>query len=571
MKDKCIILLKINLLLFVVVFNITNSIYAQYDNTNILIEEAVNHIYQKRYEQAYNNLKQAYKQQPRNPSVHFNLGRLYEITGNYSEALKEYQITLTLDPTNLAAKRGIARCTVELKRNKISENINLEHSARLPSDKGFKFVNSGLSQNKPLVGGMQKAQIVTQDPNFYSTQSQNYVSAFKHDKSLKNNIGSSIQKLQYPSNLNNKYYSKNEIYKTENHLIQGTSDENEIEELIEKKEYSKAAKKIEALLSQDADNPKLLFLLGKLQIFRGELFNGIKHLEEALRINDKIYEAYYLLAQAYSRVNLLDDALKNYLLYYKIKPNASVAVEIARIYERIGDPIKAKEFYDKANAMNPGNPQLQIKLNDTNYNIARNLYLRANHAFSIEDYKSSIELFEQALSLGLLESNYQKDAERKLQIAKFKLASLERETKEIQQGYTQTRATLGTINLYYHQLFDIAFKTNFIGPVIAEWKAYVVRRFYHMGKEFALMIKVLSKDEEEKFGREQRDFKLNANFTNQPVFLLQAPPNGFPSFVREGTFITFTGKTEWRFYEIFNDLGQKVKLPSFEYISAYPS
>ena len=41
-----------------------------FDNTNILVEEAVNHIYQQRYKQAHQALKQAYEQSPRHPGVH---------------------------------------------------------------------------------------------------------------------------------------------------------------------------------------------------------------------------------------------------------------------------------------------------------------------------------------------------------------------------------------------------------------------------------------------------------------------------------------------------------------------
>ncbi|MDN5279833.1 MAG: hypothetical protein PWR01_3798, partial [Clostridiales bacterium] len=89
-----------------------------FDNTNILVEEAVNHIYQQRYKQAHQALKNAYEQSPRHPGVHFNLGRLFELTGNFSEALKEYRLAAGLDTSMVAARRGIARCVVELKRIK---------------------------------------------------------------------------------------------------------------------------------------------------------------------------------------------------------------------------------------------------------------------------------------------------------------------------------------------------------------------------------------------------------------------------------------------------------------------
>ena len=85
------------------------------------MELAVNHIYQQRYKQAHSILKQAYEQSPRHPGVHFNLGRLFELTGNYQEALKEYRLASSLDQSMVAAKRGIARCT---SRNGESSSCN---------------------------------------------------------------------------------------------------------------------------------------------------------------------------------------------------------------------------------------------------------------------------------------------------------------------------------------------------------------------------------------------------------------------------------------------------------------
>jgi hypothetical protein len=85
------------------------------------------------------------------------------------------------------------------------------------------------------------------------------------------------------------------------------------------------------------------------------------------------------------------------------------------------------------------------------------------------------------------------------------------------------------------------------------------------------MIKELTRDELDAMNRDRNDYRLNKHFNNQPVFLIAAKKNGFPPFAREGKMITFTGTTDWRTYNIINDLGQSIKLPAFEFISAYPS
>jgi hypothetical protein len=94
--------------------------------------------------------------------------------------------------------------------------------------------------------------------------------------------------------------------------------------------------------------------------------------------------------------------------------------------------------------------------------------------------------------------------------------------------------------------------------------------FNRHGREFLLMIKDLSRDELDEMGKDRNDYRLNKHFNGQPIFLVSAPRGQVPPFARQGSFITFTGTTDWRFYDVPNDLGQMVKLPSFELISAYP-
>jgi superfamily I DNA and RNA helicase len=84
------------------------------------------------------------------------------------------------------------------------------------------------------------------------------------------------------------------------------------------------------------------------------------------------------------------------------------------------------------------------------------------------------------------------------------------------------------------------------------------------------MIKDLSRDELDMMRKDRNDFRLNKHFNNQPVFLLAATQGGFPPFAKEGEIITFTGTTDWKTYNIINDMGQTVALPSLTFISAYP-
>jgi tetratricopeptide (TPR) repeat protein len=348
-----------------------------FDNTNILVEQAVNHIYQKRYLQAHQTLKEAYEQSPRHPGVHFNLGRLFELTGNYNEALKEFRLAASLDTSMVAARRGIARVQVELKRHKAQK---LQQAA------------TQAQQQRP-----QQTQVQTQTPGRIIRQTPTQTSPATQPAPPNVEI-QSTQNLRLPP-----------LPAAAARKAATPYGESQAERLLEDGKTDAAIKDLEEILNKNPDSPKAHFLLGKALSMKGDLFPSIKHLEETLRVDETFYDAYLLLGRNYARVNLLEDAIKNYQLYYGVRPQASVALEIARIYESMGHPAKAREYYSRANAMNPGNPNLQMRLNESGSNLANELYLRANHAFSVENFAEAVSLFSQAIETGGLAESARRD------------------------------------------------------------------------------------------------------------------------------------------------------------------
>jgi tetratricopeptide (TPR) repeat protein len=509
-----------------------------FDNTNILVEQAVNHIYQKRYLQAHQTLKEAYEQSPRHPGVHFNLGRLFELTGNYNEALKEFRLAASLDTSMVAARRGIARVQVELKRHKAQK---LQQAA------------TQAQQQRP-----QQTQVQTQTPGRIIRQTPTQTSPATQPAPPNVEI-QSTQNLRLPP-----------LPAAAARKAATPCGESQAERLLEDGKTDAAIKDLEEILNKNPDSPKAHFLLGKALSMKGDLFPSIKHLEETLRVDETFYDAYLLLGRNYARVNLLEDAIKNYQLYYGVRPQASVALEIARIYESMGHPAKAREYYSRANAMNPGNPNLQMRLNESGSNLANELYLRANHAFSVENFAEAVSLFSQAIETGGLAESARRDALRKVEVARFRVREQQARQRPANQGFKTTRKTYGTVNLLYPQLADIKFKTRFTGPITVEWRGHIARKIARYGRDFLLMIKELNQDELDAMRQDRNDYKLNRHFNNQALFLLTTKKGGFPPFIEEGKVITFTGTTDWRTYNIINDLGQTVSLPAFEYISAYP-
>ncbi len=527
-----------------------------FDNTNILVEEAVNHIYQQRYKQAHQTLKQAYEQSPRHPGVHFNLGRLFELTGNFEEALREYRLAASLDTSMVAARRGIARCTVELKRTQAVVQPGIQAPAPIVKSQPAataKVVTQTLPPVQPPARTATRpttpAPVVTQAPALpvlppINTQpSPTYSSSDLKLPPLPARITAQAAK---------------------------PAGEDRAAALLDSGKKDEAIKLLQGILEKNPDSPKAHFLMGKALSLEGDLFASIKHLEEAIRVDDKFYDAYFLLGRNYSRVNLLEDALRNYQIYYAVKPQASVAIEIARLYESMGKPAQARDYYTRANAMNPGNPNLQMRMTEATGNLANDLYLRGNHAFTTNNFDEALNLFSQALETGNLQESSRRDAVRKVEVARFKIREAEERLRPAREGLAAIRKNYATTDLKYYQLTDISFKTSFTSAITVEWRGYIAKRISRHGRDFLLMIKELSRDELDIMNRDRNDYRLNQHYNNQPLFLLATRKGGFPPFIKEGRMITFNGSTDWKEYEIINELGQTVRLPSFDFISATP-
>lgn len=531
---------------------------ASFDNTNILVEEAVNHIYQRRFKQAHEVLKRAYEQSPRHPSVHFNLGRLFELTGNFQEALKGYQLAASLDPSLVAARRGVARCSVELKKSQLQSRSSGNYVRELPQITVEQGVSRPARTSAPIIS--QPGRVIP--PSAPVQQAAAPLPAINFPPipaTAQSPAVSEIRLPPLPDQITQKVKSATK-----------SQAEMQAESLIEKDDHNRALELLHSQLLKEPDNPRLHYLMGKAFNMQGELFSAIKHLEEAIKVDENFHNAYYLLAQNYSKVNLLDDALKNYLLFFAVKPQAGVAIEIARVYERMGQSDHAIEYYQKADAMNPGNPNLQSRLTGVKSDLANDLYLRANHSMSLNDFNAALSLFQQALATPGLSDVYLRDATRKIEIARLRLQQEQQDARPAREGFANTRKVYGTVNLKYSQLSNVDFSTKFTGPVTVEWRGYVAKKFSRYGRDFLLMIKELDRDELDELNRFGNDYKLSKSYRNQPLFLVSAQQNEFPAFIKEGKLITFTGTTDWKFFDVLNDVGETVKLPSFEFISAFP-
>ena len=522
---------------------ISTGSYA-FDNTNILVEQAVNHIYMQRYQEAHRALKEAYEQSPRHPGVHFNLGRLFELTGNIGEALKEYGIAASLDTSMVAARRGMARCSVELKRQ---QAVIAQQNAAVRQTQAF---SSTVPVNIP-------AQIPTQSQTQASTKVQAPVVNQKAEKT--NPVYSATSDLKLPT-------LPAKVVKQASKI----TEEDKAEKLFNEGKNSEAKALLESILEKNQDSPKAHYLLGKVLSNDGELFPAISHLEEAVRVDEKYYDAYYMLGRNYSRVNLLEDSLRNYLIYYKARPQQQVAMEIGKVYETLGNTAMANSYYSKANNLNPGNVFVQQRINETAVNEAYETYLKANNAFQTNKFQEAYQLYNQAINTGNLSETALKDAKQKVEVARFRLMETVSKAAEYRKGWNSIQKNIGTTSLKYYQLNDASLKSSFADGVLVEWRAYVAKSFTQYGRDCLLMIKELDQDELDYLRYPENSFKLNKHYNNPGLFVLEAKKGELPSYAKPGNRIAFNGKTEFRYYDVLNEMGSTVRLPVMTFVTAIP-
>ncbi len=537
---------------------------SEFDDTNILVQNAVNHIYQKRYKLAFEVLKQAYEKSPRDPQVHFNLGRVYELTGNFGQAQQEYQVAAVLDPSMIAARRGMARVGVEIKRQMVMARTEAMETARAAA---------GLAGGAPMSAPPQQANPVPTRPTVVQQVPETPAppamrAAMVPETKLPAMPAGDGVVLPKTSEIRVPPLPPEAARPASSRA--SSAGEKKGEALLEQGDARAAVPLLEQARNADPDNPRVLYLLGRGYTQLGDLFEAIKYLEEALRVDEGLVAARYLLAQNYAKVNLLDEAVKNYRQYYEIKPNAKVAIEIAQLYEKMGQLQDARDFYGRAQSGNPTNVTVQNMVNRADASLAQKLYVEGCDAFGRGDYRKAEKLLGQAYDTQTLGATYMQDIRTRLEVCRVKIAEITARERPMREGFAQTRKIYGTLNLHYNQLLTIPFQTRFTQPVMVEWRGHVAREVTARGQKFLLMIKELSEAELDEMRRDRNDYQLNPKFVGQPLFLLKASDSGFPPFARPGAMMTFSAKTDYQSFEVTNDLGQRVKLPTLELVSAHP-
>jgi tetratricopeptide (TPR) repeat protein len=110
-------------------------------------------------------------------------------------------------------------------------------------------------------------------------------------------------------------------------------------------------------IATDPHLPLAHQLLGEIHLFTSQIPEAIKDLEQELAINPANPNAYYKLADAYSRVQKWDDAER--LLQKSIwldSTSTGPFILLGKVLQKKGEPVLAVGYLQKAASMDPNNP-----------------------------------------------------------------------------------------------------------------------------------------------------------------------------------------------------------------------
>lgn len=246
--------------------------------SQIHVDVGLNHFYKNRYLEAYREFKKAIEIDKRNPSAHYNLGRVYKKQGFIKEAILEFQLAVQLDPQYVAAKRELAlvkqaldgdvRTKMKILGRKNVQNLDLSGvSAYHAEKKGREFLRRG-----------RLAEATR---------------AFEQALSKKGKDTDLSKLLGYLK------------------FKQG--------------QYSDALKYYERAKDGATLDPEIYYALGLIYMKTASVDKAIDSYKAAIKLDSNMVKALYALGEAYEAKGKIEDAIFQYKLCLKMNPNLTEA------------------------------------------------------------------------------------------------------------------------------------------------------------------------------------------------------------------------------------------------------
>ncbi|MCF8058125.1 MAG: tetratricopeptide repeat protein [Bacteriovoracaceae bacterium] len=299
-----------------------------------LYESVVGHYYEKakRYPLAIKFLNQSVSRNPLRDEDYFLMAKIYSRSRQYKESKAKLSEAITLDPLNIDYKSLYAQILFELEGADTAigylqsalDTDNKDNPKLMGDIATFYYKNGQLAQFKEMKEKIEKLN--TEDPAFYAF----LIKAAQIEENMDNVITNAEALLEInPGDV-------------ETRMLLGKA-------YASTKNYRKSLEVLEGVAKRLSTYPGAYYLIAKVYLEMKDYKNALAAAEKEKENNPKIYNGYYILGETLRLLGKFTEATKN------LEKSISL------------DPRNVESL------MSLG----WIKLNQRNYEIARELYLRA--------------------------------------------------------------------------------------------------------------------------------------------------------------------------------------------------
>ena len=228
------------------------------------------------------------------------------------------------------------------------------------------------------------------------------------------------------------------------------------ESLLQKQQYQQAEEKLQAIVTQQSENPQVWFDLGFAQSHLGKITEAIAAYKKAMQLSPKWFEAQQNLGLALAKSGDLTAAASALKFAVTLKPTvggqpalAAAWLSLAQVTEESA-PQESLAAYQKATELDPANPDAQL-------GIARMAERSGNAAAAEQQYlklaaAGSNDSIEQLIGLYLKQKRF---TEAETWLHKYIAANPQNAAAQLQLGKLQaaegkTQEAIATLEPLYN-------------------------------------------------------------------------------------------------------------------------
>ncbi|MEC7274853.1 MAG: tetratricopeptide repeat protein [Bdellovibrionota bacterium] len=349
---------------------ISNSIL----RTHPLYESTVGHFYEKskQYVLAIKFLNQSVAKNPLRDQDYFLMAKIYFKSRQYTESKAKLAEAITLDPLNIEYKSLYANILFELEGADTAIGylqqaleVNKDNPRLLGDTATFYYRNGQIAQFREIKEKVEKLN--SEDPAFYEFM----IKAAQIEEKTEDLISNAIKLLEVnPGDV-------------ETRMLLGKT-------LANVGRYQDALYQLNEVTKRLSTYPRVYYLIAKIYIQMKNYKSAIEAAKQERDNNPKIYNGHYILGETYRLGGKFTDASKNLEKAISINPkNVESLMSLGWIKLSQRDYDIARELYLRAKRQEPSNPHIRKQLGFIYQGIGQS-------GLAIEEFSTYLKLFPNA-------------------------------------------------------------------------------------------------------------------------------------------------------------------------------